>query len=72
MQSSTMPLFEREMRAQLSAAELALAEAERRGDLLLVEAARGHLSGLRDLARRNGIAVEAPAADDTATAAEPV
>lgn len=57
MQSSTSSLFEREIRAQIAAAELALAEAERRGDVLLVQAARGHLTGLQDLARRNGIAV---------------
>ena len=61
MQSSTMPLFEREIRAQVEAARLAAEEAERRDDVLLAEAARAHLDSLVSLARRNGIDVTAPA-----------
>jgi len=57
-----LSLFEREMRDQLTAATLAVTEAERRGDPLLVQAAQSHLDGLLDLARRNGIQVGADAA----------
>lgn len=59
---ATLSLFEREMRDQLTAATLAVTEAERRGDPLLVQAAQSHLDGLLDLARRNGIQVGADAA----------
>jgi hypothetical protein len=61
---STLSLFEREMHDQLSAARDALTEAERRGEPLLIQAAAGHLEGLIDLARRNGILdpAEAPLA----------
>jgi hypothetical protein len=55
MQSSTMSLFEREIRAQVHAARLAVAEAERREDLTLADAARAHLQSLVDLAHRNGV-----------------
>lgn len=58
----TLSLFEREMRDQVTAARLAVAEAERRGDPLLVQAAQSHLDGLCDLARRNGVQVDADAA----------
>jgi hypothetical protein len=61
MKPETMSLFEREMRDQVAAAREALAQAQRRGDPLLVQAAQAHLDGLVDLARRNGVAVEAGA-----------
>ena len=48
------------MHDQVAAAQAALAEAERRDDPLLVQAARSHLDGLLDLARRNGVVVEGP------------
>ena len=60
MKPSTTSLFEREMRDQLAAARDALAEAERRGDPLLVQASQCHLDGLLDLARRNGVSVDDP------------
>jgi hypothetical protein len=56
---STLSLFEREMQDQLAAARDALTEAERRAEPLLVQAAAAHLEGLVDLARRNGILVDA-------------
>jgi len=56
---STLSLFEREMHDQLSAAREALTEAERRGETLLVQAAAAHLESLVDLARRNGIVIDA-------------
>jgi hypothetical protein len=55
VKQSTLSLFEREMQDQLAAARDALTEAERRGEPLLIQAAAGHLEGLVDLARRNGI-----------------
>ena len=54
----TLSLFEREMHDQVVAAQAALAEAQRRDDPLLVQAARSHLDGLLDLARRNGVVVD--------------
>ena len=59
MKSSTMSLFEREMRDQVAAARAAVTEAERREDPLLTQAAKSHLDGLIDLARRNGVLLEA-------------
>ena len=56
---STLSLFEREMNDQLAAARDALTEAERRGEPLLVQAAASHLEGLVDLARRNGVLIDA-------------
>jgi hypothetical protein len=58
MKSSTMSLFEREMRDQVAAARAAVTEAERREDPLLTQAAKSHLDGLLDLARRNGVLLE--------------
>lgn len=58
MKPSTMSLFEREMRDQVAAAQAAVAEAERRSDPLLLQAAQSHLDGLVDLARRNGVMVD--------------
>jgi hypothetical protein len=59
----TLSLFEREMHDQVAAARAAVDQAQRRDDPLLVQAAKSHLDGLLDLARRNGVQV-----DDTATA----
>ena len=58
LKPETLSLFEREMHDQVEAAQAALAEAERRDDPLLVQAARSHLDGLLDLARRNGVTLE--------------
>ncbi len=58
MEPTTMSLFEREIRAQVDAARLAVAEAARRDDLTLADAARAHLQSLVDLAGRNGVNVE--------------
>jgi hypothetical protein len=62
----TLSLFEREMHDQVAAAQAALAEAQRRDDPLLVQAARSHLDGLVDLARRNGLVVEGTALEGAA------
>jgi hypothetical protein len=62
MKPSTQSLFEQEMHDQVASARAALAEAERRGDPLLVQASQSHLDGLLDLARRNGVLVEETAA----------
>ncbi|HEU5034022.1 MAG TPA: hypothetical protein VFT62_04585 [Mycobacteriales bacterium] len=64
MKPSTMSLFEQEMHDQVAAAQDALAEAERRGDPLLVQAAANHLDSLVGLARRNGVVVDV---EDTTT-----
>jgi hypothetical protein len=58
---ATLSLFEREMHDQVAAARAAVEEAQRRDDPLLVQAAKSHLDGLLDLARRNGVVVEDPA-----------
>jgi hypothetical protein len=50
-------LFEREMRAQIAAAEASVIEATAVADPLLLDAARSHLDGLIDLARRNGLEI---------------
>lgn len=59
----TTSLFESEMRGQAAAAEAAVVEALGTGDPNLIESARGHLEGLVNLARRNGldITTQAPA-----------
>ena len=76
MEPSTMSLFEKEMRDQVSAARAAVAEAEKRADPLLLQAAQNHLDSLVDLARRNGIVFDdaaAPAVPPAATGtAEPL
>jgi hypothetical protein len=69
MKPSTMSLFEREMRDQVSAARDAVAEAERRKDTLLVQATQNHLDSLIALARRNGVSLDVEAAGIPAPAA---
>jgi len=64
MKPETASLFEREMHDQVLSAQDAVIEAERRGDTLLVQAAISHLDGLLDLARRNGLIIDAPAASE--------
>jgi hypothetical protein len=54
----TLSLFEREMHDQVAAARAAVEEAERRDDPLLIQAAKSHLDGLLDLARRNGVMID--------------
>jgi hypothetical protein len=62
MKPSTMSLFEQEMHDQVAAARAAVVEAERRGDPLLLQAAQNHHDALVDLARRNGLVVDADVA----------
>jgi hypothetical protein len=59
MDPSTMSLFEREMHDQVTAARAAVDEAGRRSDPLLLQAAQSHLESLIDLARRNGLLIDA-------------
>jgi hypothetical protein len=61
LKPATLSLFEREMHDQVAAARAAVEEAGRRDDPLLLQAAASHLDGLLDLARRNGVAIEAEA-----------
>jgi hypothetical protein len=58
MKPTTVSLFEQELRDQVAAAQDAVVEAERRGDVLLAQAAIGHLESLLDLARRNAVQIE--------------
>jgi hypothetical protein len=64
MKPETTSLFEREMRDQVAAARDAVVEAERRAEPLLVQAARSHLDGLLDLARRNGVSLSGLTAEE--------
>jgi hypothetical protein len=57
-------LFEQEMRDQVAAAESAVIEALGTGDPILVEAARGHLDGLVNLAHRNGLEIKPLISDE--------
>jgi len=68
MKPSTLSLFEQEMHDQVAAARDAVTEAQNRTDPLLLQAAEAHLESLVDLARRNGVTVDAdiPAAADPA------
>ena len=68
MKPSTLSLFEQEMHDQVAAARDAVTEAQGRQDPLLLQAAEAHLESLVDLARRNGVTVDAdtPAATDPA------
>ena len=68
MKPSTMSLFEREMHDQVAAARDAVTEAERRNDPLLLQAAQSHLESLVDLARRNGLLIDAGPETAPATA----
>ncbi len=43
------------MRTQIAAAQAGVLDAQADGDPILVDAAQGHLDGLLDLARRNGL-----------------
>jgi hypothetical protein len=53
--TTTTPLFEREMRAQIAAAQAAVTAAAASSDPLLVDAAQDHLDDLIALALRNGL-----------------
>jgi hypothetical protein len=68
MKPDTMSLFEREMRDQVAAARDAVGAAERRSEPLLIQAARSHLDGLLDLARRNGVMIDNTASEAIAPA----
>ena len=59
MKPSTQSLFEQEMHDQVAAARDAVTEASGRQDPLLLQAAEAHLEALVDLARRNGVIVDA-------------
>jgi hypothetical protein len=73
MKPDTLSLFERELHDQIAAAREAVTEAAYRGEPLLIQAARSHLDGLLDLARRNGVPIERSAEDlADETAEEPV
>lgn len=63
----TPSLFERELHDQIEAAQATVAEAVRRGDELLEQAARNNLDSLLALARRNGVQIELSDLDDTVT-----
>ena len=63
MKPDTLSLFEREINDQIAAAREAVAEAAYRGEPLLIQAARSHLDGLLDLARRNGVTIDHIAED---------
>lgn len=54
----TPSLFERELHDQIEAAQATVAEAVRRGDELLEQAARNNLDSLLALAHRNGVQVQ--------------
>ena len=71
MKPSTMTLFEQEMHDQVAAAHDAVTEAGRRGDPLLLQAAQAHLESLVDLARRNGVPIDAGIAGAAAPLAAP-
>jgi hypothetical protein len=68
----TPSLFEQEMRDQVAAAEAAVIEAFGSGDPILIEAARGHLDGLVNLAHRNGLDLKPLIKDDTVITLDPV
>jgi hypothetical protein len=68
----TPSLFEQEMRDQVAAAEAAVIDALGSGDPILIEAARGHLDGLVNLAHRNGLSLKPLINEDNVIALEPV
>jgi hypothetical protein len=51
------PLFEREMRTQIAAAQAAVTDATAGSDPVLIDAAQDHLDGLIALAQRNGLEI---------------
>ena len=61
MKPTTKSLFEQEMHDQVESARAAVLEAEGRSDPLLLQAAQSHLESLVDLARRNGLLLDADA-----------
>jgi hypothetical protein len=65
MQPTTTSLFEREMRDQIAAAEASVLDSLGSNDPILIDSARGHLDGLVDLARRNGLSVKPLIIDET-------
>jgi hypothetical protein len=71
MTTTTTPLFEREMRTQIAAAQAGVLDAQADGDPILVDAAQGHLDGLIDLARRNGLDLTPQPADEAAVVVLP-
>jgi hypothetical protein len=72
MTTTTTPLFEREMRTQIAAAQAGVVDAQADGDPILIDAAQGHLDGLIDLARRNGLDIAPqPAAEPDAVVVLP-
>jgi hypothetical protein len=64
-------LFELEMRDQVAAAETGVLEALATGDPILIEAARGHLDGLVNLAHRNGLTIKPLINDEPAQLDDP-
>ena len=66
MQPTSPSLFEREMRDQVASAEAAVLDALGTGDPILIEAARGRLDGLVNLAHRNGLTIKPLVADEPA------
>jgi hypothetical protein len=66
MQPTSTSLFEAEMRDQVAAAEAAVLDSLGTGDPILIEAARGHLDGLVNLAHRNGIEIKPLITDEPA------
>jgi hypothetical protein len=64
MRPTTTSLFETEMRDQVAAAEAAVLESLATADPILIEAARGHLDGLVNLAHRNGIEIKPLISDE--------
>jgi hypothetical protein len=67
----TPSLFEQEMRDQVAAAEAGVIEALASGDPILIEAARGHLDGLVNLAHRNGLSLKPLINEETVITLEP-
>jgi hypothetical protein len=68
----TPSLFEQEMRDQVAAAEASVIEALGSGDPILIEAARGHLDGLVNLAHRNGLTLKPLITEETVITLDPV
>jgi hypothetical protein len=60
------------MRDQVAAAEAGVLEALATGDPILIEAARGHLDGLVNLAHRNGLDLKPLINDEPGSLAGPV